>query len=423
MASTIEINERRYRLPQRPVVVICFDGFDPSYVADAVPRGLMPNLARMMVDGFAATAMSAMPSFTNPNNVSIVCGAPPRVHGIAGNYWYDRASGQEIMMTDAGPIAAPTILAGLAQAGVAVAAVTAKDKLRRVLGLGLAGGGRSGIAFSAECAGAATIGEHGISAEQALGGRALPDPYSADLSLFVLDAGIDLLQAGRARVAYLSLSDYVQHAHAPGAPEADAFFAAVDARLGRLIALGAVVGVTADQGMTDLTRSDGSPNIVYLGDLLDARFGAGRCRVICPITDPFVRHHGALGGFVRIHLPDDIDVETVRDVVAAVPGVWMALTRRDVCARFDLPFEREGDIAVIAAKGVALGMRQGDHRLEDLAGARLRSHGSVAERPVPFILSHTPDAAQRHRVRTETLNNWDVFDFVLNCPAASEAAA
>ena len=31
-----------------------------------------------------------VPSFTNPNNLSIVTGAPPAVHGICGNYFYDR---------------------------------------------------------------------------------------------------------------------------------------------------------------------------------------------------------------------------------------------------------------------------------------------------------------------------------------------
>ncbi|TBW38255.1 phosphonoacetate hydrolase [Siculibacillus lacustris] len=420
MTATIEVNGRGYRIPQRPVVVICFDGFDPSYLADAAPRGLMPRLVRMMAGGFAATATSAMPSFTNPNNVSIVCGAPPRVHGISGNYWFDRETGRDVMMTDAGPIAAPTILAGLGEAGVAVAAVTAKDKLRRVLGLGLAGAGRSGIAFSAECADTATVGEHGLTAAEALGGRALPDPYSAELSLFVLDAGIDLVARGRARVAYLSLSDYVQHAHAPGAPEADAFLAAVDARIGRLLDLGAVVGVTADHGMTDLALADGRPNVVYLGDLLDARFGVGHARVICPITDPFVRHHGALGGFVRIHLAAGADVEAVRDHVAGLPGVWMALTREEACRRFDLPMAREGDVAVVAVKGVALGMHRGDHRLDDLAGARLRSHGGLAETPVPFVLSHPPAPEPR---RAGPLANWDVFDFALNCPAAGEIAS
>ncbi len=418
MPIEIEVNGRIYQLPKRPVVVICFDGLDPSYLADALPRGVMPRLAAMANLGFSEVAAAAMPSFTNPNNVSIVCGAPPSVHGISGNYWLDRETGREVMMTDAGPIAAPTILARLAEAGVSVAAVTAKDKLRRVLGHGLAGVGLPGIAFSAERADAACREEHGLTASEALGGRSLPDPYSADLSLFVLDAGVDLVAGGRARVVYLSLSDYVQHAHAPGAAEADAFLTAVDARIGRLLDLGAVVAVTADHGMSDLACADGRPNVLFLGDRLDERFGAGYARVICPITDPFVRHHGALGGFVRVHLADDGDVDAVRDFVAALPGVWMALTRDDACRRFDLPPEREGDVAVVAVKGVALGARAADHHLEALAGARLRSHGGLAETPVPFVLSHRPNAACLARARGGALANWDVFDFALGAAAA-----
>ena len=36
-----------------------------------------PNLARMIGEGFSAVALAAMPTFTNPNNVAIACGAPP----------------------------------------------------------------------------------------------------------------------------------------------------------------------------------------------------------------------------------------------------------------------------------------------------------------------------------------------------------
>ena len=417
----IYINDRKYHLPTKPVVVICYDGMDPSYLADAAIRGLSPNLSAMAQQGLYASAHSAMPSFTNPNNVSIVCGAPPRVHGISGNYWYDRATGEEVMMTDAGPLDAPTILAGLSKAGVKVAAVTAKDKLRKALAVGLAGDGGRGIAFSAEKASACTLAEHGIAGAEAQAGEPLPDQYSPELSLFVLDAGLRLLNSGRADVLYLSLSDFVQHAHAPGAPDSDAFIRAVDGRVGALLEAGAMVGIVADHGMTDLSLADGSPNILYLGDRLDARYGAGRTRVICPITDPFVRHHGALGGFVRIHVLDDLDHAEVRDFLSRFPGVELALLREDMCRRFDQPMEREGDVAVIAGKGVALGTHDGAHALAELAGTRLRSHGSLAERDVPFLVSHPLNAAYRRKAATEQLHNYDIFDFVLNGTRETEA--
>lgn len=408
------MNGRLYQLPQRPTVVVCFDGCDPEYVADALVRGVAPRFAAMIGAGFYANAHSAMPSFTNPNNVSIVCGAPPKVHGIAGNYWYDRDTGTEVMMTDVGPLSAPTILARLSQAGVKVAAVTAKDKLRKALAVGLAGSDCKGIAFSAEKARDCTLAEHGISGDEAQGEATVPDQYSPELSLFVLDAGIRLLKAGRAELLYLSLSDFVQHAHAPGAPQSDTFMQAVDARIGALLDAGAIVGIVADHGMTDLSLSDGTPNILYLGDLLDERFGAGKLKVICPITDPFVRHHGALGGFVRIHVLGDVDREEVREFLSGVPGIQHALLREEVCRRFDLPMEREGDVTVIANKGVALGTRKGAHALGELAGTRLRSHGSLAERDVPFIVSQQLNSAYRLKARDSQLYNYDIFDFVLN---------
>lgn len=410
----ISVNNRTYARPDAPVAVICYDGLDPSYLADAAIRSLSPRLVGMARAGFGSSAQSAMPSFTNPNNVSIVCGAPPAVHGISGNYWYDRKTGAEVMMTDAGPLAAPTLLAEMSRAGVKVAAVTAKDKLRKALAVGLAGEGGSGIAFSAEKAASCTLAEHGITGEEAQGGAPVPDQYSPELSLFVLDAGLRLLKSGRAELLYLSLSDFVQHAYAPGAPESDAFMRAVDERIGALLDAGAVVGVVADHGMTDLSLAGGEPNIIYLGDLLDAHFGQGALKVICPITDPFVRHHGALGGFVRIHVIGEVDHGELRDFVAGIPGIHLSLLREEACRRFALPMEREGDVTVLANKGVALGTREGAHALGELAGTRLRSHGSLAEREVPFVVSHPLNAAYRAKAREGQLHNYDIFDFVLN---------
>jgi len=407
--TPVQVNGRVLSWPARPAVVVCFDGCDPSYIEAARAAGVIPFLDRMARDGFSAIAAAAMPSFTNPNNVSIVCGAPPAVHGVSGNYYLDRDTGREIMMTDATPLRAPTILACFSQAGAGVIAVTAKDKLRKALGKDL-----RGIAFSAEHAAAATEAEHGIAGVLDLVGRPEPDPYSADLSLFVLDAGIALLRARRPDLMYLSLSDFVQHKYAPGTPEANAFMRAVDERLGVLAALDATVGVVADHGMTDMALPDGRPNVLYLGDRLDETFGEGATRVICPITDPFVRHHGALGGFVRVHLMrPGVDRDAVLRHVRSLPGVGLALVREEACARFELPFDREGDVAVIGERGRAIGARAVDHDLSQLAGERLRSHGSLAEQPVPFFVSRRLSAEYADRARA-SLRNFDVFEYVLN---------
>src|SRR5262249_17951581 len=211
-----------------------------------IKDGILPTIASFRDTGFFGSAEAVVPTFTNPNNASIVTGVPPAVHGISGNYYLDRATGEERMITDAALMRCGTILAGMAKAGVKTAAVTAKDKLRLMLARGL-----DGIAFSSEKADKVTMADNGIADVERMVGRGKPDQYSADLSIYVLDAGLRLLERGAAQLLYLSLSDFVQHAHAPGEPEADAFNRAVDERIAQLMAAGAVVGVGADHGMND----------------------------------------------------------------------------------------------------------------------------------------------------------------------------
>jgi phosphonoacetate hydrolase len=406
----VDVNGRSYLWPRMPTVIVCFDGCDLAYISAASTAGMIPTIDRMRRDGFATTALAAMPTFTNPNNVSIVCGVAPAIHGVSGNFYIDRETGREIMMVDATPMRAPTILSAFSKAGANVVAVTAKDKLRKALGNEL-----DGIAFSAEKADQCTATENGITDVPAQVGRPAPDQYSADLSLFVLDAGVHLLATRRPDLMYLSLSDYMQHKYAPEKLEALTFMADVDRRLGQLLDGGALVGIVADHGMSDMACPNGQPNVVYLGDRLDVAFGPGRIRVICPITDPFVRHHGALGGFVRIYLEDPaLQASEVAGFLANISGVALALTGDDACNRFELPRDREGDLAVIAAKGFALGGREEDHDLAQLAGTRLRSHGGLVERSVPFIVSHPIGARFADLAAARRLRNFDIFSVALN---------
>ncbi len=400
MPDVIELNGRRYRKPGRPTVVICVDGCDPTYIERGIADGIFPTIGAFRRQGYIGIADAVVPTFTNPNNVSIVTGAPPSVHGIAGNYYLDRESGREIMMTDDRLMRSETILALMARAGVATAAVTAKDKLRKLLGRNL-----DGICFSSECA---------DSEVEALVGRGKPDMYSADLSLFVLDAGIALLERGRARLLYLSLSDYVQHAHAPGAREADAFHRAIDDRVRRFVEFGAVVGLVADHGMNDKALPNGEPHVIFLEDELNSRFGAAAVRVICPITDPFVRHHGALGSFVRVYARDGAAIPALMAASAALPGVALVLDAATAARHFELPLDREADFIVLGDDNTAIGAGRAEHDLAGLAGHRLRSHGGLGEQPVPFIVSRPLTREYRDIAATRRLRNFDIFDFVLN---------
>jgi len=400
MSDEIELNGRRYRRPERPTVVICVDGCDPEYIERGIADGVLPTIASFARKGYLGTADAVVPTFTNPNNVSIVTGAPPSVHGIAGNYYLDRETGREIMMTDERLMRSETILALMARAGVETAAVTAKDKLRRLLGRNL-----DGICFSSEFADAEV---------EALVGRGKPDMYSGDLSLFVLDAGIALVERGVAKLLYLSLSDFIQHAHAPGASEADAFHRAIDDRVRRFVELGAVVGLVADHGMNDKALPDGRPNVIFLEDELNNRFGAEAVRVICPITDPFVRHHGALGSFVRVYARNGENMEALMASSAALRGVALVLDRRDAAERFALPFDREADFVVLGGDNTVIGASRAEHDLSGLAGRRLRSHGGLGEQRVPFILSRPLVPEYARTAEAGALRNFDILDFALN---------
>ena len=400
MSDLIELNGRSYRKPRRPTVVICVDGCDPEYLDRGIPEGVFPTISSFRSDGYLGTADAAMPTFTNPNNVSIVTGAPPSVHGIAGNYCLDRETGREVMMTDPELLRSETILALMARASVKTAAITAKDKLRKLLGRNLAG-----ICFSSECASPEV---------EAMVGRARPDMYSADLSLFVLDAGIALLEREEAVLLYLSLSDYVQHAHAPGDPAADAFHHAIDDRVGRLVELGAIVGLVADHGMNDKAQADGSPNVIFLEDFLKKHFAEGAARVICPITDPFVRHHGALGSFVRVYAHGGVSLAALMTASATLPGVALVLEGPEAARRFEMPIDREADFIVLGDSNTVIGAARAEHDLSGLAGHRLRSHGGLGEQRVPFILSRPLTREYRRLAETRPLRNFDIFDFVLN---------
>ena len=400
----IEVNGRSYRLPARPSVVVCVDGCEPDYIAQAVAAGHMPWMKRVLAAGSAVIADCVIPSFTNPNNLSIVTGASPAVHGICGNYLYDTESGAEVMMNDPKWLRAPTLLAALADAGCKVAVVTAKDKLRKLLGHRL-----RGVCFSAEKADDTTLAEHGIEGVLELVGRPVPSVYSAELSEFIFAAGVRLMRTRAPDVMYLSTTDYVQHKHAPGSAEANAFYRMMDRYFAELEDAGCTIAITADHGMNAKTRLDASPNVIYLQDVLDEWLGAARTRVILPITDPYVVHHGALGSYATVYLPAELTAASLAGRIAALRGIELVLTRTDAARRFELPADRIGDLVVIGERAVVIGGAAAKHDLSGL-DAPLRSHGGLSEQQVPLVMNRRIAALDANR----RWRNFDAFDWVLN---------
>ena len=409
----LTVNRIEYRPPARPLVVVCIDGGDPAYIEHGLAAGLLPNIARYMQDGFHTVAQGTMPSFTCPNNMSIVTGRPASAHGISGNFYLDRATGEPVVMTGPELLRIDSVMSEFSRRGLRVASITAKDKLRQQLqkGMDLSGGS---VSFSSQHADRCSMAENGIEDALGLVGQPLPDMYSAELSLFVLDAGLKLLEERRPDMLYLSLTDYIQHAHAPGHPEADRFYAQMDARFGAFEAMGATVALIADHGMNDKADEGGAPRVVWLQDRLDREFGAGASTVICPITDAFVGHHGSLGGFVRVYCYQGLQPERAAEAIADAPGVERVLAREAASRTFDLPHDREGDLAVLADAHTVIGGREADHDLAGLKGHRLRTHGSLHEADVPLILSRAVCDAYARRAEDRRPHSYETFDYALN---------
>jgi phosphonoacetate hydrolase len=353
-----------------------------DYVEAALEGGLWPRVHEWLAEGLYAVGDGILPSFTNPNNLSIVTGLSTRDHGICGNHFFDRALGREVPLEDPAYLRAETRLAALERRGARVAAVTAKEKLRRLLGAG-----RSGPSFSAERADALGDPAWGIERLDRFVGEPAPPMYSAAASTFVLRAGIALLVRARPDLLYLSTTDYLQHRYGPGAPELDGFLREVDRCLGALADLGAVVAVTADHGMS------AKPRVVYLGERLPG------ARVTLPITDPYIRHHGALGGCAFVDTPD---IAGALERLGDTPGIEVALPRAEAAARFELPEDRVGDVVVLATADAALGRTPAEHDLASLEGP-LRSHGGPAEARVPLLVSaRVPQAPTTSRALLDT---------------------
>jgi phosphonoacetate hydrolase len=402
---SLNINTREYHLPNRPTLVITVDGCDPRYLDDAVARGQMPRFAAMLdAGGTYVLGRSQMPSFTNTNNMSIVTGATPAVHGLPGNHYLD-PSGEEIQLSDPRFLRAPSIHKVFMDHGARVLCVTAKDKLRRLLAHG-------GVpATSAEKAHECPLPDYGIDDVIALVGRKNPGPYEWDMSHYALEIGLAVSHTvGPLDLLYISTTDFVQHAEGPGGAMSDRFLRRFDELLGDYLDLGYVVGMVADHGMNAKHHLDGTPRVQYLEDVLEAA-GIDDCHVVLPITDPYVVHHGALGSFAWVHVRPE-DVSRARAAVGALAGIEEIFTREEAVVIYSHPPDRIGDLSIASDAHTALGKSAAKHDLSVLTGP-LRSHGGRHEQIVPILVSHPllPIYAERCRAGVE---NRDIHDLVLN---------
>ena len=405
MSSPIEINERQYPgIPSSTAIVICLDGSQKEYFEEASKLDLTPNIDSFKKSGEDLLVNSAIPSFTNPNNISIVTGRPSSVHGICGNFFYTPSTGEEVMMNDPQFLRAPTIFQKYYEQGAKIAIVTAKDKLRKLLSHGLKFNESRAICFSSEKSDQANLSENGIEEVNKWLGMEVPNVYSQGLSEFVMAAGVKILNEFNPNIMYLSTTDFIQHKYAPGDEVANDFYAMFDRYIGELNVNNNSIIVTADHGMQPKSRSDGSPNAIFLQDILDEALGKNISRVILPITDPYVVHHGALGSFATVYLSDKSKINDAIEEINKIEDIEVVLTNKEGCAQYDLPTDRMGDIICMSSQNSTIGSAEKAHDLSKLKEP-LRSHGGLHEREVPFISNKKINFNDANI----KLNNYDAF--------------
>jgi phosphonoacetate hydrolase len=407
--NQITVNEKNYNWPKKTTIIICLDGSEPGpkgYIDTAIEMGLMPFMKSMISNSTYEIGKCAMPSFTNVNNMSIVTGTTPDVHGICGNFFFDPELGKETLMNDDSFLRAPTIFEAFENAGAKIAVITAKDKLRKLLGKNLT----KAICFSSEKADQVNMKDNRIENVLELTKKPLPDVYSSDLSEFIFAAAVEIVKKEKLDLIYLSTTDFIQHKCAPGSKMANDFYHMIDGYLQKLYDLGCEICFTADHGMKGKTNTDGSLNLIYLQDELDNKFGKDICNVICTITDPYVVHHGSFGSFVTIYLKDKNIIKEAVDYIKSIEGIDLVLTNSESVTQLNQPSDRIGDLVVTSNEKFAIGKKKTDHDLTKLKEP-LRTHGGMGETDIPIFLSKKIDQGYKSK---GTLRNFDIFDLALN---------
>jgi phosphonoacetate hydrolase len=410
MNNQISVNNRTYSWPKKTTIVICLDGSEPGkdgYIEKAIEMGFMPCMKSIIGKGTYEIGKCAMPSFTNVNNLSIVTGTTPDVHGICANFFYNQDEKKETLMNDDSFLRAPTIFEAFEKSGANLAVITAKDKLKKLLGKNL----KKSICFSAEKADLANLKDCRIENVLKLVGKPVPEVYSADLSEFIFAAAVKILERGdKIDLMYLSTTDYIQHKCAPGSDIANAFYQMIDSYIEKLLSFGCKVAFTADHGMKAKSNADGTPNVIYLQDLLNKNFPKESCNVICTITDPYVIHHGALGSFVTIYIENKEKINEIKEYIQKIEGIDVSLTKEEAVRKLNQPEDRIGDLVVTCKASFALGKGEKDHDLSQLKEP-LRSHGGLDETSIPIFISDKLDESYKKKNK---LHNYDIFDLALN---------
>ena len=363
----------------RKVLFVCIDGFGPEYLQHSE----MPNLKEMIEAGVYVEGRGVIPSVTNVNNSSIVTRSFPAVHGITGNYYYDRDTGTGTFMESEDFLLSPTIFDHARSRGIKTGFVTSKEKLMFL-------------------SGSADMAVSGESPTSEMLTRIGPqhDVYTPDINFWSFDAARHFLGEGECQLVYLATTDYMMHTYPPDDERSLSHLHTIDHMLGRILNdhNNLEVYLTADHGMSSKRVA------VDIGAVL-ASSGI-ESEVVPIIRDRYVVHHQNLGGAGYVYLEDPAALEDALAVLGDVSGVEETFRRNEAAQAFDLYAERIGDIFFLGEQAVVFGELGGPLRDE----VDIRSHGSRHEATVPIVsYGGNADASLYSRSIDLTRNfEWDV---------------
>jgi phosphonoacetate hydrolase len=342
----------------RRYLIAMLDGFGLDYYETSN----MPELKKLATEGLFKPGRAVYPTLTNANNLSIVCGAWPEVHGVTTNCYLDEETGSPRFLEDPSFLRSPTLFEKARTRGLRSALLTSKAKTLRILG------------DAVEVSVAAQEPEMDIVKRY---GRP-PDIYSSEVNFWLWRVALDLLKnRPEIGVIYVHTTDYAMHRWRPDEQESLDHLAVLDSQIGEAmkIAPDATLLVTADHGMNSKKRCLDLHKISR-----DA--GLGVRFALSPVADRLVMHHGGHGGVSYVYVEEQSDRGRIMDFISTLSGVEEVLSRESAASRYHLLANRIGDIVVGADQDTVFGTLAG--HFEDLPSG-YRNHGSHYEEAVPII--------------------------------------
>lgn len=400
-STKIKCNNIWYNLPKKgedPVIGVCLDGTGPNHLAGVK----MPNFW----SGIYRDAHAFLPTVTNTNNVSIITGVAPSVHGVVANTILEskktgKGEGEILIETpliQKSALKCESILSCASQKGHPVLVVTAKKKLVNLLGNGVH---HNSLIVAIEdlndenSPSLKALEEKGL--EGAIG-EAGPPPhiYTPEASVYCLRLAFEILSLGkytgfRPSLVYISTTDYVQHLNSPKSKVSQDYYEKIDRELGRLKSKGRV-GVTADHGMNEKT------NLLFIEDIVSKQNLT--CKVGIAIKDAHMIHHLGFGSYVTVHTQDET---AVMNIIKNLPGVQR-------CEK-----NEQGVVEVFGDKTTAFGSTQDFHYKSkpDLKNRTIRTHGGQEESLIPLAFLFEMDSEVNNQLlQTPRLYNKDLFFFL-----------